>query len=67
MSGHTSTAGAAAAGCTKYASQVPSGVLIFTSDSVTATAFAARGRRKEKPAPSAIAPSSRRLNAARAL
>src|SRR4051812_47831257 len=35
MSGHTSTAGdAPAAGWTKYASQVPSGVVMLTSDSV---------------------------------
>src|SRR4051812_49059379 len=35
MSGHVSTAGdAPAAGWTKYASQVPSGVVMLTSDSV---------------------------------
>src|ERR1700722_5794862 len=39
MSGQTSTAGdAPAVGCTKYASQVPSGVVMVTSDSVTAAA-----------------------------
>src|SRR5277367_625832 len=39
MSGQTSTAGdAPAVGCTKYASQVPSGVVMVTSDSVVAAA-----------------------------
>src|SRR5688572_32421187 len=62
MSGHTSTAACAPLdGCTKYASQVPSGVLISTSFSVTACAFAARGNITVRPIPAARPPKSRRV------
>ena len=51
MSGHTSTAGAAPlAGCTKYASHVPSGVLISTSPSFVSAAFATGGSIVSEPA-----------------
>src|SRR5690349_5073211 len=52
MSGHTSTAAVALAGCTKCASQVPSGVLISTSDSVTSAAAATEGSMAASVAPS---------------
>ena len=68
MSGQITTPAAApVAGCTKYASQTPSGVLILTSDSVTAAALAARGSTNAMPAPSDNAPNWRRVTAPRAV
>src|SRR6185503_16633075 len=62
MSGHTTTAACAPLdGYTKYASQVPSGVLISTSFSVTACAFAACGSITARPTPAARPPKSRRV------
>jgi hypothetical protein len=61
MSGHTSTPGAVPLdGCTKYASQLPSGVLIVTSMSVTATAFTTFGSAIATPAASST-PNCRRV------
>ena len=60
MSGHTSTAAVAAAGCTKCASQVPSGVLISTSDSETSAADATAGSIAASVAPNPKAPNRRR-------
>ncbi len=48
------------AGCTKYASQVPSGVLISTSAPLVSRAFASRGSATANPAPNAMAPNWRR-------
>ena len=53
MSGHTSTAAPVpVAGWTKYASHMPSAVLIVTSDSVTATASTTAGSIIAAPAAS---------------
>src|SRR6266404_1634357 len=61
ISGQTSTAGCLPlAGCTTYASQVPSGVLISTSAPFVSVALAIRGNAAVKPAASAIAPNRRR-------
>src|SRR5687768_11417635 len=60
MSGHTSTAAVALAGWTKWASQVPSGVLISTSDSDTSAAAATAGSMVVSVAPNPKAPNWRR-------
>ena len=66
MSGQISTpAPVPVAGFTKYASHVPSGVLIVTSPSVTATAPTTCGSAIATPAPSS-APNWRRVTQPRA-
>ena len=62
MSGHISTPGAAPeVGATKYASQMPSGVVMLTSRSVTATALATPGSVVSRPAEAAHVAKSRRV------
>jgi hypothetical protein len=66
ISGQTSTPGAVpVVGRTKYASAVPSGVVIITSDSVTSTALSTLGSIMTMPAPRA-APNCRRVTNPRA-
>src|SRR5688572_31799795 len=60
MSGQTSAAAVAPAGWTKCASQVPSGVLISTSDSVTSAAAAIVGNMAAKLAAKPKLPNWRR-------
>src|SRR5262249_31958544 len=63
MSGQTSTPGAGPpAGCTKYASAGPAGVLIETSESFVSAALTTGANVDARPAPRVNAPNCRRDN-----